>query len=59
MLQYREVIDLIHGTIPLPHPIDVLVDTPEFQRLRRIKQLGTAFSVFPNCDHNRFVHSLG
>lgn len=56
---YREVIDLIHGTIPLPHPIDVLVDTPEFQRLRRIKQLGTAFSVFPNCDHNRFVHSLG
>uniref|UniRef100_A0A914ZZC2 HD/PDEase domain-containing protein n=1 Tax=Parascaris univalens TaxID=6257 RepID=A0A914ZZC2_PARUN len=56
---YREVVDLIHGTIPLPHPIDLLVDTPEFQRLRRIKQLGTAFSVFPNCDHSRFVHSLG
>ncbi|VDK21238.1 unnamed protein product [Anisakis simplex] len=56
---YREIVDIIHGTIPVPHPIDLIIDTPEFQRTRQIKQLGITFSVFPNCDYSRFVHSLG
>ncbi|WP_027963615.1 HD domain-containing protein [Halalkalibacillus halophilus] len=36
-----------------------LVSTAEFQRLRRIKQLGTTFYTFHGAEHSRFNHSLG
>ena len=36
-----------------------LVKTKEFQRLRRIKQLGTLYLAFHSAEHSRFNHSLG
>ncbi|KAB1262644.1 Deoxynucleoside triphosphate triphosphohydrolase SAMHD1 [Camelus dromedarius] len=51
--------DPIHGHIEL-HPLLIrIIDTPQFQRLRYIKQLGSGYYVFPGASHNRFEHSLG
>uniref|UniRef100_A0AAV2LXC0 Deoxynucleoside triphosphate triphosphohydrolase SAMHD1 n=1 Tax=Knipowitschia caucasica TaxID=637954 RepID=A0AAV2LXC0_KNICA len=51
--------DPIHGHVEL-HPLLIkIIDTPQFQRLRNIKQLGGAYYVFPGASHNRFEHSIG
>ncbi|NJE10402.1 HD domain-containing protein [Thermococcus sp. MAR1] len=51
--------DPIHGHIELDEFAVRLVDTQEFQRLRRITQLGLAFLAYPSARHTRFEHSLG
>jgi len=51
--------DAVHGDIEMDSLEVELMDTPEFQRLRGIKQLGTAYLVFPTAVHTRFEHSLG
>lgn len=57
--------DPLHGSITLTtqDPVESLliqlIDTPEFQRLRRIRQLGTASLTFHGAEGSRFTHSLG
>jgi uncharacterized protein len=49
----------VHGDIELSKEEIRLLDTPEFQRLRGVKQLGFAYLVFPGAMHTRFEHSIG
>ena len=52
--------DPVHNYINVEHPvISDLIDTAEFQRLRRIKQLGTSSFTFHGAEHTRFSHCLG
>src|SRR5712692_11267058 len=51
--------DPIHGDIALSPVEEKVLDFPEVQRLRGIKQLGTASLVYPGCVHTRFDHALG
>jgi HD superfamily phosphohydrolase len=57
--------DSVHNIIRLKTDSDEgkllvrLIDTAEFQRLRRIKQLGLALFAYQSAEHSRFTHSLG
>jgi hypothetical protein len=61
----QRIRDPVHGLITFraSEPLDrlawALIDAPEFQRLRRIKQLGVSEFVFPSATHTRFTHSIG
>jgi HD superfamily phosphohydrolase len=56
MILYR---DVVHGDILLSSLDTDLIDTPEFQRLGRIMQLGFAHLVFRGATHTRFAHGVG
>ena len=43
----------------MPASVSRLVDHPDFQRLRRVRQLGPTHLVYPGAVHTRFEHSLG
>jgi HD superfamily phosphohydrolase len=49
----------VHGFIGLTDFERRIVDSPQFQRLRRIKQLAWTDYVYPGTTHSRFEHSLG
>lgn len=51
--------DPIHGDIYLTKLEQAIVDSPPFQRLRRIRQLGMVHLVYPGATHTRFSHALG
>src|SRR5579884_158758 len=55
----KVVTDPIHKDIFLTKLEKELIDTPPFQRLRRVRQLGTTQWVYPSATHTRFAHSLG
>lgn len=55
----KTVRDPVHGDILWNHLETSAIDTRSFQRLRRIRQLGTAHFVYPGAEHSRFEHSLG
>ncbi len=59
MKNRKLVRDPIHGYIELDDLMLSIVDTPQVQRLRRVKQLGFSNLVYPGANHTRFEHSLG
>ncbi|EMD31788.1 hypothetical protein CERSUDRAFT_119364 [Gelatoporia subvermispora B] len=55
----RRFKDCVHDYMPFDNKICAIIDTPQFQRLRHVKQLGTSSYVWPTASHNRFEHCLG
>ncbi len=51
--------DPVHGNISVDGIFLDILDRPEMQRLRGIKQLGLGYLVFPGANHTRFEHCLG
>src|SRR5690625_3249461 len=59
MARVRTIRDPVYGNVQLSGAAVDLVDTPAFQRLRRIRQLGYAYLVYPSANHTRFEHPIG
>jgi len=57
--EYKTINDPVHGSIKVSETELAVINTPSFQRLRGLKQLGLAEYVFPGATHTRFAHSLG
>ena len=55
----KQIYDPVHGFIQLTPLMIKIIDTPEFQRLRDLKQLGATYFVFPSATHTRLEHSIG
>lgn len=52
--------DPVYGFLTVPHPLLFdLLQHPYFQRLRRIKQVGMTYQVYPGAMHSRYNHALG
>lgn len=51
--------DSVHGLMKFDEVCTAIIDTPQFQRLRFLKQLGVGYYVYPGASHNRFEHCLG
>lgn len=54
-----EILDPLHGLIEISEEEKIIIDTPLFQRLRWIKQLGFSELTFPGASHTRYIHSIG
>lgn len=57
--QNRVIYDVLYGFIPITECEEKLINSPFFQRLRWIKQLGFSNYIFPGAEHNRFAHTIG
>ena len=55
----KQVQDRVHGQITLDRLLQLVMDTPEFQRLDNIKQLGGCSYIYPSATHTRKEHSIG
>lgn len=55
----KQIRDAVHGDIEFDSFELTVINTPEFQRMRGIRQLGLAHLVYPCAQHTRFEHCLG
>ncbi len=55
----KRIFDPVHRFIELEDGEARLLDLPQLQRLRRLRQLGLAYLAFPSAEHSRFTHALG
>jgi uncharacterized protein len=58
-LGFEVIRDPLWSTIRLDPVAARVIDSPEFQRLRKVRQLGLAYLVYPGAHHTRFDHALG
>lgn len=56
---FLDIVDPIHDFIRVYETELEVIDSPIFQRLRRIRQLSGAHLTYPSAQHSRFEHSLG
>jgi len=59
MTKYLDIVDPIHDFVRVYETELKIIDSPIFQRLRRIRQLSGAHLTYPGAQHSRFEHSLG
>jgi uncharacterized protein len=57
--KYSVLRDPVQGDVYLTHEELSIVDTVEMQRMRGVRQLGTAYLVYPGAVHTRFDHMIG
>ncbi len=55
----RTIFDPLYGFIKLTETEARIIQSPYYQRLRWIKQLGFSSYLFPGAEHNRFAHAIG
>lgn len=56
---FRDPIHALTSIQPGDDFLHHLIDAPEFQRLRRVRQLGVSHLTYPGAEHTRFNHSMG
>jgi uncharacterized protein len=56
---FEVIRDPLWSTIRLDPTAASVIDAPSFQRLRRVRQLGLAYLVYPGANHTRFDHAIG
>ena len=57
--ELKEILDRLYGPIYLESLLVRVLDTPQYQRLAEIKQLGGSSYVYPSANHTRKEHSIG
>lgn len=55
----KMILDRVYEHVMLPMVVFDIIDTPEFQRLRNLMQLGSTSYLYPGATHTRFEHSIG
>jgi HD superfamily phosphohydrolase len=58
-LKWGQIYDNIYGFVRLTATEEAIINSPYYQRLRWIKQLGFATYIFDGAEHTRFAHAIG